>query len=119
MRPSNRPPRERETSIAITTGNKSPVRDVVIGGDLYQNCIIILPDIKTSNETRDVKEVHFMSDPKIIFCEVWEAIIYSTQCLLEMGKVAKENKICERCVYHDNIILAEKLRRKSLQKGHR
>jgi len=57
MRPSNRPPKEREISVAITTGNKSPVGGVVIGGDLYQDCTIITLDIKASNDTKDIKGI--------------------------------------------------------------
>lgn len=56
-RSSNRPPKERETSIAITAGNKSPVGGVVIGGNLYQNCTIIIQDIKASNGAKEVKDI--------------------------------------------------------------
>lgn len=57
MRVDNKAPKKGEIFVAITTGNKSPVGGVVIGGNIYQNCTIILQGIKTSNYTKNIKDI--------------------------------------------------------------
>lgn len=116
MRPSNSPPKEREISVAITTGNKSPVGGVVIGGDIYQNCTIILQDIKTSNDIKDLKDIKgqligisTMSNSNRVWCDVWDGAIYRERCLYHLGKVARENKTCLGCICYEKMQLEERL----------
>ena len=116
MRLSNKPPEEREISVAITTGNKSSVGGVVIGGDLYQNCTIILQDIKTSSDTKDLKDVKgqsvrisTMSNSNKVWCDVWDGAIYRERCLYHLGKIARENKTCLGCICYEKMQLEERL----------
>jgi hypothetical protein len=53
---------------------------------------------------------------KKIWCEVWDHIVFCERCLFEMGKIAEKNKTCENCVYHENLLLREKIEGKKPQK---
>jgi hypothetical protein len=116
MRPSNRPPKERDISVVITTGNKSPVGGVVIGGNIYQNCTIILQDIKTSKDTKDLKDIKgqltrisTMSNSNKVWCDVWDGAIYRERCLYNMGEIGRKSETCLGCICYEKMQLEERL----------
>lgn len=54
-----------------------------------------------------------MSDEKRIFCEVWDHLILSNQCLHIAGKTAKENRTCLNCIFFENLTLKGEIQDKS------
>jgi excisionase family DNA binding protein len=52
-----------------------------------------------------------MEEPKKIFCSVWDHVIYQNHCLLEMEKVAHDNKTCAKnCVYYELLLRRAKIK---------